>query len=561
MQYLEEGMCSMQADILSVFLGFFEGFALIVSPCILPILPIILVGSLTGSKERPFGIIIGFIAIFALFTLFSRKLVLYSGINLNLVRYVSFGLLLLFGIILLSSHLTELFARLTKRLTGVGVGMGKINDPQAGFISGVLFGGIVALIWTPCAGPILAAVIVQTVVQKSNYLSFLILLAFGMGVGIPMFMIALFGRKIITKLSFFRDYAGFFRKTLGAVIILSVGYMIYLEGALSTAYAATSKSSRATSLQNGILLPYAAPAISGISAWINSEPLQINDLKGKVVLIDFWAYSCINCVRTLPYLNNWYEKYRHQGFVIIGIHSPEFDFESKFDNVKNAVAQDQIKYPVALDNQFKTWLNFGNSYWPAHYLIDKQGRVVYTHFGEGEYDLTENNIRYLLGVKEPINSKLNETQQYDESQTPETYLGFARADHFSGLEPVLKNQSAQYTYPKKLPQDYWALQGKWVIFRDKIISDQKGAKIKIHFHAKKVFIVMGISSPTGSHIELLLNDAPLLKKKGRDVVDSGMHVTKHTLFEAVSAPQSDDGILEIITDGPGLEIYTFTFGG
>src|SRR5579862_5118600 len=382
----------MQADVVNIGLGFLEGFALIISPCILPILPIFLAGSLTGSKKRPFGIIIGFVLIFALFTFFSRKLLQYSGIDSNLIRDASFIILILLGVIMLSTYLTDKFGQLTRRLANTGSTFSVVNNPQGGLISGILFGGLIAIIWTPCAGPILAAVIVQTVIQKTNLLSFLTLVAFGIGAATPMLLIALFGRKIMEKLGSLKRHTTLYRKILGIIIILSVGYMIYLEGGISTAHADEINNTLPLSLQNGLATPYIAPSIDGIDAWINSEPLQINDLRGKVVLIDFWTYSCINCMRTLPYLNDWYRKYHDKGLVIIGVHTPEFDFEKNLDNVKNAVLQDGIKYPVALDSHFVTWQKYNNQYWPAHYLIDKKGYVVYTHFGEGEYDITENNI-------------------------------------------------------------------------------------------------------------------------------------------------------------------------
>lgn len=549
----------MQTDIVNIGLGFLEGFALIISPCILPILPIILAGSLTGSKKRPFGIIIGFVLIFALFTYFSRKIVQYTGIDLNLIRHASFIILILLGIIMLSTYLTEKFGQLTQRLANTGSTFSAANNPQGGLISGILFGGLIAIIWTPCAGPILAAVIVQTVIQKTNILSFLTLVAFGMGAAIPMLLIALFGRKIMEKLGSLKRHTSLFRKILGAIIILSVVYMIYLEGGISTAHADELHNTTHLSLQNGLATPYIAPSIDGIDAWINSEPLQINDLKGKVVLIDFWTYSCINCMRTLPYLNDWYRKYHDKGLVIIGVHTPEFDFEKKLDNVKNAVTQDGIKYPVALDSHFVTWQNFNNQYWPAHYLIDKKGYVVYTHFGEGEYDVTENNIRYLLGMNELATTKTL-GQPITTNATPETYLGYSRAENFSSPQAVANNQSSVYTFPKTISQDEWALQGNWKIMPDRIISNQNNAAIEINFHARKVYIVMGNTTNKTIKVDLLLNGKKILDKKGKDVIDSSIDVNKYSLYEAIALDQPANGILQVISSSPGLEVYTFTFG-
>lgn len=216
----------MKVEFINVGLAFLEGFALIVSPCILPILPIILSGSLDSGKKRPVGIIVGFILVFTVFTLFSRLLVQMTGLDLNNIRYVSFGLLLFFGIIMISSFLTEKFSQLTQRLSHVGANVTWLNHPEGGFLSGLFLGGLVALIWTPCAGPILAAVIVQTVIQQTTVSSYFVVLFFAIGAGVPMLAIALFGRKILDKFSFFRTRAQLIRKLLGVIIILSVIYMI-----------------------------------------------------------------------------------------------------------------------------------------------------------------------------------------------------------------------------------------------------------------------------------------------------------------------------------------------
>ncbi len=547
----------MQVDILNIGLGFLEGFALIISPCILPILPIIFAGSLTGNKKRPFGIIIGFVLIFSLFTFFSRKLVQNIGIDLNLIRHVSFVLLLFLGMIMLSTYLTEKFSWLTQRLANIGSSLHSVNNPQGGLFSGIFFGGLVAIIWTPCAGPILAAVIVQSVIQQTNLMSFLTLCAFAFGAAVPMLLIAFFGRELINKLNFLKTHTTLFRKILGVIIILSVGYMFYSEQAVGISNKIDTKNTTnnlSMNLQNGLPTPYPAPAIDGIDAWINSTPIKLDDLKGKVVLIDFWTYSCINCIRTLPYLNNWYHQYHDKGLIIIGVHSPEFDFEKKLDNVKNAAIHDGIKYPVALDNQFVTWQNFHNRYWPAHYLIDKNGYVVYTNFGEGDYDIAENNIRYLLGLNQSTTPTTNNTSSIATiDQTPETYLGYSRAQHFSSPEPTIKNQSAHYTFPEKLEKNNWALQGNWTIMANRIVSMQKDASIEINFSARHVFVVMGNITDKKMVIKLLI-------KNEKNIITKYIDVNKHSLYEAISFNEPSNGILQIISSSPGLEIYTFTFG-
>lgn len=533
----------MQTELLNIVLAFLEGFALIISPCILPVLPIILAGSLTGSKKRPFGIIVGFILVFALFTYFSRWLVQLLGIDLNLVRHVAFVILLLLGFIMLSDYLSEKFALLTQRLANVG---SAIDNQREGFFNGILFGGLVALVWTPCAGPILAAVLVQTVIQQTNILSFFTLLAFGIGAAIPMLIIALFGRAITSRFTFFKAHGELFRKILGLLIIIGVALMALPIPTFSIG--TSPQAVTGTNLQKGLMFPYPAPKIDGIDAWINSPPLKISDLKGKVVLIDFWTYSCINCVRTLPFLKAWYEKYNKDGFVIIGVHSPEFEFEKDLQNVKSAVEQDGIKYPVALDNHYVTWQNFNNAFWPAHYLIDKNGMIVYTHFGEGEYDVTENNIRYLLNINKTTPTTVTQ-ETLSIYQTPETYLGYLRAANFSSPELILKNQPSLYSFPTSLSRNQWALQGDWNIMSDRIIAKQKNAAVKIHFYAKKVFMVMGSENNLPIPITILVNNK-----------QTQLTVKLHTIYQIVEFDQAEDGNLQVTTTLPGLEIYTFTFG-
>lgn len=546
----------MHSDYINIALAFLEGLALIVSPCILPILPIILSGSIEGSRKRPYGIIVGFVIIFSLFTFFSRSIVLHTGIDLTIIRYVSYGLLFVFGIVMLSTYLTEQFTLATQKLTTVGSSISTVNNSQGGFLSGLLFGGLVGVIWTPCAGPILAAVIVQSVLQQTTFNSFLTIVAFGMGAAVPMLLIALFGRNIMNRFQFLKTHSYRLRRILGVIIILSVAFMIYSEGAAGS-LTKSNPETVPTKLIDGLYTPYAAPNFSKITAWINSPPLTMEQLKGKVVLIDFWAYSCINCIRTLPYIKDWYQKYHDKGFVVIGVHSPEFEFERVYSNVKNAVEKSGIQYPVALDNDFATWRNFQNQYWPAHYLIDKNGMVVYTHFGEGNYDITENNIRFLLGVT-GTDSKMREEVSY--AQSPETYLGYSRAKDFVSPEAVVPNQSSQYTFPPSLSKNQWALNGAWNIGQEKITSTHAGAAIKIKFSAKNVFIVMGNASSQPILVKLLLNGEVVENEKGKDVVNSAVLVKGHQLYNVISLAHPSEGVLQVIATAPGLDVYTFTFG-
>ena len=330
----------------------------------------------------------------------------------------------------------------------------------------------------------------------------------------------------------------------------SVAFILYAENRVGVISSTDNHDARPLRLISGLFLPYKAPPIEGIDAWINSKPLAIADLKGHVVLIDFWTYSCINCKRTLPYLIDWYKKYHNEGLVIIGVHSPEFEFEKNPENVKQAVKGYGIEYPVALDNQFTTWRNYHNQYWPAQYLINKQGDVVYRYFGEGHDAVTENNIRYLLGLHSMPNASKSEDVPLFSDQTPETYLGFLRAENFSSLPAVVKNKPQVYAFPLNLAADGWALQGLWTILSDRITANQSNAAVRIQFHARHVFVVMGNQTKQPIHVKVLLNDKAM----------PSITVDKHALFDVIHLDQAENGLLELISTEPGLEIYTFTFG-
>jgi cytochrome c biogenesis protein CcdA/thiol-disulfide isomerase/thioredoxin len=542
---------------IEIGLSFLEGLALIASPCILPVLPLVLSTSVEGGRKRPFGIILGFVIAFTLFALLSRKLVMVFHIDLDVIKYGSLVLLALFGFVLLSENLSAKFSALTQRFASAGSNL-SVNAKE-GFGSGILIGMLIGLVWTPCAGPILAAVLVQVIRQQNDLQAFFLIAAFAFGAGVPMLIISLTGRKIMSKLGFFTMHAEAVRKSFGIIILLAVAFIA--SGADVNSLVAKSDAP-VVNTQSGLVhaldKPYPAPEFAGIDAWLNSKPRTMQSLKGKVVLVDFWTYSCINCVRTLPYITEWDRKYRDKGLVIIGVSAPEFEFEKSKANVEAAVAAHGIAYPVALDNRLDTWTNFHNQYWPAHYLIDKSGQVVYTHFGEGEYNVTENNIRFLLGL-DKIESAPPEAAASSRGQTPETYLGSNRAANFSSPEEVAGDVQT-YSLPKSLPTDYWALLGKWRVEGQRIVAQEAGAKLRFHFNAGKVFLVLGV--PEGKSVEamLTLNGESPGNASGKDAPGGKLTVDRHTLYELIDQHGVKNGLLEITAQAPGLEAYAFTFG-
>ena len=544
---------------LEIGLAFLEGLALIVSPCILPVLPLVLAASAEGGRRRPYGIIIGFVLSFSVFALASRYIVTALGVDLDIIKNVSLVLLVLFGLVLLSSKLSEKFSAITQGAANLGNQLAATS--KDGLFSGILIGSLIGLVWTPCSGPILAAVLVQVIRQQSDLAGYLIIFSFAIGAGVPMLIIALSGRSIMKKLGFFQRHAEAIRRSFGVLIILSVAYIA--SGVDAQTWFMDNNSSpqkEAVALEEGLPNAYPAPEIAGIEAWLNSPPLTLHSLKGKVVLIDFWTYSCINCVRTLPVLTQWDKKYRDKGLVILGIHSPEFEFEKKIENVQAAIAQHGIQYPVALDNKFTTWLNFKNRYWPAHYLINQEGKVVYTHFGEGKYAVTENNIRFLLGIKDKADTVTAPAQPSTTGQTPETYLGYERAKNFSSQEKLLPDTEAKYHFQPSLPANGWALSGKWKVQSEKTVSAENNAALRLNFKARKVFLVLGTASGKAIHVTLSLDGKQLGSNAGKDAPKGIVTVERNTLYELVDQKDFENRLLEIKSDAPGLEVYAFTFG-
>ncbi len=545
---------------LDIGLAFLEGLALIVSPCILPVLPLVLAASVDGGKRRPYGIIIGFVIAFAIFAIAARKIVALLGIDLDIIKDVSLVLLALFGLVLLSSWLSNKFSAMTQGLANYGNRLAGTGGSGLG--SGIAIGALIGLVWTPCAGPILAAVLVQVIRQESDFAGNLVIVSFAIGAGVPMLIIALTGRKIMNKLGFLTHHAEAVRRAFGVLILASVAFIASGVDAQSlfSAPKNTAAPSNELVLEDGLSKPYDAPQFAGIEAWLNSQPLTMQSLKGKVVLIDFWTYSCINCVRTLPYITDWDRKYRDKGLVIVGVHAPEFEFEKNIGNVKAAIAQHNIEYPVALDNKLSTWVNFQNRYWPAHYLIDRDGKVVYTHFGEGKYDVTENNIRYLLGLQGQGAMVQTDAPSFTADQTPETYLGYGRAEHFGGKKAVTQNAVSSYEFPPFLAENQWALKGKWKVESEKIISGEKGAALRLNFKSRRVFLVLGSASGKPVEVTLTLNGEAVGGSAGKDAPNGTLNIGRNTLYELIDQQTPKNSLLELRSDDPGLEAYAFTFG-
>jgi cytochrome c biogenesis protein CcdA/thiol-disulfide isomerase/thioredoxin len=572
--------------ILLIIFSFIAGFVTILSPCILPVLPIVLSGSLVGGHRRPLGIVTGFILSFSLFTLFLSVIVRATGISSELLRNISVVIVLLFGLSLLLPNFQILIEKLFTRLSSL---VSRNSAGSTGFWSGLVLGLSLGLVWTPCVGPIIASVITLAAANSVNGAAILITFAYASGTAIPMLAITYGGRQLLQKVPWLLRNTANIQKTFGVLMILTAIALFFgfdrtfqvallekfpqygagltslednslVRSTLKSLHAPTiDKSKLGKPMDNPSSYPQAPELIVG-GDWFNSEPLKLQQLRGKVVLIDFWTYTCINCIRTLPYLKSWDAKYRDKGLVIIGVHTPEFEFEKKADNVKKAVADFQIKYPVMQDNDYATWNAYSNQYWPAHYLIDKNGQIRDTHFGEGKYDETEMKIQELLketGAKVAESVK-NPTYNI-ETLSPETYLGLSRFGSFASPEEPVLDRTAQYTLPDTLPLNSFAFSGSWTIGAETSRPGQ-GSALEYRFNAKRVYLVITTNGVTSEASVLLDGQVVDTTTQGDDVTQGTVVIRKNKLYNLIKLQSPGEHLLRLEFLDDKSSVYAFTFG-
>ncbi len=574
--------------IVLILFAFLGGIITVLSPCILPLLPIILSSTVGGSgKKKPFGIVTGFVVSFTFFTLFLSKLVKATGIPASSLRTFSIIVIGVFGFTLLMPKfqllIEQIFVKL-QRFTPT-------TQNRNGFSGGLVLGASLGLLWAPCVGPILASVISLALTGEVTGSAFIITLAYSAGTAIPMFGIIYGGQNALTKVPWLVQNSGYIQKSFG-VLMIATALAIFLnwDRQFQTYILKTfpSYGTGLTFLEDNEIVQSAlesidanpddemlgkpmnissqkyplAPEIISEGQWFNLpdgvEELTLEGLRGRVVLVDFWTYSCINCIRTLPYLRDWYNSYKDEGFVIFGVHTPEFEFEKDPDNLATAIADFGLTYPIVQDNNFRTWRAYNNRYWPAKYLIDKDGRVRYTHFGEGAYDETEEMIQSLLKESgKEISNPVNNPVYTNSPKTPETYLGYGRIDRFASPETTKKNQISTYSLPSLLPLHSFALNGKWTI-KDEYSVAEKGSTLVLSYESKKVFLVMNPTIDT-ARVRILLDGE--IHTTGEDVDENGfVAITRDQLYELVSLTKTGKHTLEIEFLEGNVEIYAFTFG-
>ena len=582
-----------------ILFAFLSGVVTIFAPCIWPILPIVLSVGASGGERKPLGVVTGLAVSFMLITLTLASVVKVIPIDPNTLRLSAIIVIGILGLTLIVPAFGVRLESLVSRLGGLGTRF--MHPSGSGFWGGFLTGSVLGIVWSPCAGPILATVATLAATQAVNVRVVLVTAAFVLGVATPLYGLALAGQRILAKTRALSRHGKRIQQVFGVVMILAAGaiytgydqvlqvrllaafprYGNFLNG-FETNDTVREKLDEIGAPKQGagsfsVTPPVAgaksslpdygpAPEFAGITGWLNTDgtPLTMKSLRGKVVLVDFWTYSCINCIRTLPYVTAWYDTYKDQGFVVVGVHTPEFEFEKKTSNVEGALGRFGIRYPVAQDNGYGTWQAYGNKYWPAHYLIDADGEVRGYHFGEGGYAETEHDIRALLAETGKNVGSLGGGNVAAETpgttESPETYLGSKRMERLVSPErPSGGDQS--FTAPPMIPQDAFAYTGTWRVESERAVA-QGGAGLSFHFEGKKVYLVMAPpdGAPTGS-VRVDLDGMPVgSDRAGKDVTDGMLTVDGERLYELIDLRgMNGKHVLDLRFVTSGTKAYAFTF--
>jgi cytochrome c biogenesis protein CcdA/thiol-disulfide isomerase/thioredoxin len=565
-----------------IFVALAAGLIAGISPCIVPVLPIVFVAGASnreaasggrGNVRRSLAIVLGLAVSFSVQILVGSEVLSLLHLPQDFLLWFGAGVLGLVGLGFLVPQLEHLLERPFARLTGR-----QPSSSSGGLVIGLMLG----LVFTPCAGPVLAAVIAIGARHTVNLMSVFVTLAFAVGAIIPLLFIALAGGRLVARVRSVRTHAPLLRRIGGVVMILmAVGigtsafnFLTAVPGytnALQNRFENTSSIRRALNdlpggkvatgeLVNcpaaspGLVSCGEAPNFTDVTSWFNTphnEPLTIAGLRGKVVIVDFWTYSCINCQRTLPHVEAWYKRYAPYGLVIVGVHTPEFAFEHVVSNVKAQAKSLGVKYPVAIDDAYGTWHAYHNNYWPAEYLVDATGIVRHVDYGEGSYSLTESLIRKLLldanpGIKLPPPTTVPNLTPTEETN-PESYVGYDYGlTYLDSPVAPRSNVAVEYRFPKSLTLGTFAFSGEWDVHAEEATAG-RGAKLELGYLAKNVYLVMG---GTGT----------VTISAGDGTAPTSVHVQGvPKLYRLLHFGASSSGTMTM-TLSPGVQAYDFTFG-
>ncbi len=601
---------------LLLVLAYLGGLLTILSPCILPVLPFVFARANGPFRRSSLPLLCAMVLTFALVA----SLAAVGGgwvVQANQYgRWLAMALMALFAITLLFPRLAD---RMARPLVSTGDRLARSAQDGSGQPSGkssFLLGIATGLLWVPCAGPILGLLLTGAALQGANIGTTLLLLSYAAGAATSLAIVLLAGGRLFTALKRNLSTGQWLRRGLGTIMLVGV---VAIASGLDTTLL-TKVSSVTTSgieqklldtlvpaMQQDVAVPSHAlktsinsdqadddimattvktgddedtlpiegvlPDLSGAGQWLNSAPLSAADLKGKVVLVNFWTYSCINCLRSLPYVNAWAQKYHDQGLVVIGVHAPEFAFERDIGNVRQAVTRLGIHYPVAIDNEFKIWRSFDNQYWPAYYFVDAQGRVRHHQFGEGDYAGSEQVIQQLLaeaGNKYVSDGLVNaqaqgETQAAGESQvkSEETYVGYERAENFASPTEQIADQPKNYVAPKQPALNQWGLEGNWTVHSEQAALNRASGKVIYRFHARDLHLVLGPGSdgkPVRFKVRIDGNIPGAHHGTDTDANGEGS-VIEQRLYQLVrQVGDITNHTFSIEFLDPGAQVYVFTFG-
>lgn len=576
-------------------LAYLGGVLTILSPCILPILPFTFARADQPFRKTGLPLLLSMAITFA-----AVASIAVAG-GSWLVRANQYGriaALIVFGLLGLSllwpafaERLSRPFVRLGSRLT-----QSASTDSRSIVWQSLLLGVATGLLWAPCAGPILGLILTGAALQGASAHTSLLLLIYAAGAATSLAVALLAGGRVFAAMKRSLGAEEWVRRILGVAVLAAVIAVAFgLDRGILTRISLASTSGVEQSLldrlhpkvlripdqtltitDTGETLTDSSllSSLSGATAWINSPPLTADQLKGKVVVIDFWTYSCINCLRALPYTRAWAEKYKNSGLVVIGVHTPEFPFEKDLSNVQKAVRDLGITYPVALDNNYSIWTAFSNEYWPAHYFIDVNGKVRYHHFGEGEYDQSEQWIQELLkerpneqslpgGIVNVSAQGAEAAPDTSEVQSPETYVGYERAENFASPGGFKQNKASLYTIPASLELNQWGLAGNWIDHDQTAVLASPQGKIAFRFHARDLHLVLG---PTADgkpvRFRVTIDGHAPGENHGVDTDEQGNGVvTEHRLYQLVRQKGPImDRVFEIEFLDSGAQAFAFTFG-